>query len=61
MVNSYGKLAHDVFEESEFGSCIMQDEKVDTFSYTVMWAGVERMGMKNIAVNVLRLASRGGS
>jgi hypothetical protein len=43
MVNSYGKLAHDVFAESEFGNCIMQDGKVDTFSYTVMWAGVERM------------------
>jgi len=44
MVNKYGKLAHDVFEESEFGSCIMQDGSVDTFSYTVIWAGVERMG-----------------
>ncbi len=43
MVNSYGKLAHDVFAEAQYGHCIMQDGNVDTFSYTVMWAAAERM------------------
>ena len=43
LVNVYGKLAHDVFAECLFGTCIMQEGHCVTFSYTVLWAAVERM------------------
>ncbi len=41
LVNVYGILAHDVFAESNFGTCIMQDGQCETFAYTIMWAAVE--------------------
>ena len=43
LVNVYWKLAHDVFAECLFGTCIMQEGHCVTFSYTVLWAAVERM------------------
>ena len=43
LTNVYGTLAKDVFENCTFGTCVMQDGSLTTFSYSVVWAAKERM------------------